>query len=262
MLTRLKKQISYGLGYIVAALILILILGWAAIRPDFTPDPTPTPAPQFQAIVLEETSVIQHAPGAPTDPRTLDIVARLRNPNPRAGVPNYPVTFILRSQTGEEITRETVTTYLLPGAPQYAVALNFSINQPLGRVEVILPDAPTFSAVPATLSLPRFSSFLRERITKQIGADAIEEQKGIVRNTSTSDWQSVEVVGLALSGDGTPQGVGQTLVGELKIGESREFTLQWPAPSQTTARVILVPTTNIYKDENVIRAIGDPGLLR
>lgn len=262
MLTRLKKQVAYGLGYLISAFILILALGFAIVRPSFEPTPTPEPTPQFQAIELEETSVIQHTQAKVTDPRTLDIVARLRNPNPRAGLPEYPATFVLKNQSGDELARHTTTTYLLPGAPQYAVVLNVTLNQPLGRVEVILPPQPDFSVVPATLSLPRFSSFLRERTIKQVGATSIEEQKGIVRNTSTSDWQSVEVVGIALAADGTTQGVGQTLVGELKIGESREFTLQWPAPAQTTTRVLLVPSTNIYKDENVIRAIGDPGLLR
>lgn len=265
MSTRLIKQIIYGLGL----LVVLILLGWgivALVTPAPPPPaPTPTPGPQVEPIQLEQVDAIQHPPASVGGSSTVDLVARLRNPNPRAGVPEYNVTFILFDTAGAELSRQTASTYILPGSLQYASKLNVTVSRPVGRVEVALPQDPVFSTVPASVSLPRFSTFLRERATRNIGENVVEEQKGVITNTSNLDWQFVEVSGVALNAAGAAGetvGVGQTFVGELKIGEQREFTLQWPLPADPASRVIILPTTNIYRQENVIRAIGDPGLLR
>jgi len=262
MLTHTLKQIIYGVGFLVT--ILLAFFGISAlIRTPALPDaPPPNPTPKVDPITVEEVTPIQHAPVGIGASRTVDLVARLRNPNPRAGVSDYRVTFVLKDQFGKEIGRESASTYLLPGTVQHILKLNVTVSQALGNVELLLPEDPSFTTIPASVSLPRFTSFLRERTIKSIGDITIEEQKGIVTNASNLDWQFVEIVGLALNANGDTVGVGQTFVGELKIGEQREITLQWPAPTSPTSRVLIFPTTNIYREENIIRAIGDPGLLR
>ena len=88
------------------------------------------------------------------------------------------------------------------------------------------------------------------------------EQKGVVTNNSAFDWQYVEVTAIAFDAGNRAIGVGTTFVGRLTSGERREFTVQWPAAAAPVARVVTLATTNIFKEDNIIRAVGDPNLLR
>lgn len=258
--TRRLKQIVYGAAALVV--IVLAVTGVSAVlRPTPVPTPTPTPSRLFEPIVLEDVSLIHHAPAA-GEAFVIDVVARLRNPNPRAGVATYPVKFIFRQSRGQTLGEAEVPVYLLPGGLAYAVKIGMTLPTSPARVDTSLPEDPTFTTVPGSVSLPGFSATLHPRTTKTVGESVIEEQKGLVTNVSALDWQFVEVVGVALSSAGRPIGVGQTFLGELRTGEQREFTLQWPTPDQPIARVIILPTTNIYRQENIIRAIGDPNLLR
>jgi len=107
-----------------------------------------------------------------------------------------------------------------------------------------------------------FNLFLRDRTSSLIGQTATDIQKGVVTNASTFDWQRVEVVAVAVNDQGEIIAVGQTFVGKLLVGEQREFTVQWPKPTQAISRVIALPSTNIFREDNFVKIIGDPSLLR
>lgn len=260
--TRIRKQIVYGIGFLVALAGLIWLGKIVLIPAAPASTPTPSPTEVFQPIRVEQADFIQHEPASPGENYTVDLVVRLTNPNPSAGVGELPLTVDLKDAQGRLIRQETITTYLLPGAPAYAAKINLAVPVPVADVSLQVPDKVNFTTIPASVSLPSFSTFLRERIVKTVGNKVIEEQKGIVTNTSNLDWQFVEVTGVAVGGSGRLLGVGQTFVGELKVGEQREFTLQWPATPGAVTQVIVLPTTNIYRQENIIRALGNPSLLR
>lgn len=259
-LTRAGKQAMYAIGCIgvaalAAALLLIIII---RPRPVLVATPTPTVPP----VQLEQVSVIPHEPRQFGDQRTVDVVARLRNPNPRLGVAEYSLTFHLRNRAGQEILAVSPLTYLLPGAVQYVAAINVAVPEPVGSVEATLPGAPPYQVLPNGLEVPTFSVFPRERQARSIGEVVIEEQKGIVSNPSPFAWEQVDIIGVALGPQGEVVGVGQTSVGALEIGEQREFFLQWPRPSALTERVILTASANVFRQGNLQPLPGDPNTLR
>ncbi|MAF80996.1 hypothetical protein CL628_03200 [bacterium] len=235
---------------LLGALITLLVRG--APTPSITLDITP---PSFDPIVVEDVSIIRHD-------TSVDLVARLRNPNPRAGITEYPVTFTLLDASERELSTTTVITYLLPGSIQYAVAVSVPTTRPVAEVQVDVPEDLAFVNLPNSLTLPSFGTLLQDRERLLRGAQTIEQQVGLVTNNSTFDFQRVEVIVVALDSTDRAIGVGQTFVGELKVGEQRQFTSQWPAPQVATRGVLLLATTNIFKEGNIIQAIGDPGLLR
>lgn len=257
---RIKKQITYGLGFLVVLGGVIWLITLVVTEPAPVVA-TPTPTAIFQAIDSEEASFIQHNPASTGENYTVDIVVRLRNPNPRAGVTRYALTATLFDAQQRQVKQEEISTYLLPGAVSYAAKVNVAVPLPVARIQVTPPAQTEFTTVPASVSLPSFSTRLLDRVQESIGNKVVDEQKGVVTNTSALDWQFVEIIGVALKADGQVVGVGQTFVGELKVGEQREFTLQWPAASNI-ARVIVLPTTNIYRQENIVRQLGNPELLR
>lgn len=253
--SHIVKQITYAGAFLLVVFMITGIV--ATIMIGANRDPT-LPAPSlepFKPLVVEQIDVI------PQDERA-DVVVRIRNFNARAGIPQLPITFILRDANGAEIGKHEQTRYILPGSVQYLVALNVHVTGQAATAELIIPPQPEFVTFPEAFTLPSFSAFLRQRTTKILSAQTLEEQKGIIRNTSALDWQSVEVTGVALAKGNKVVGVGQTFLGELRSGEQREFTLQWPLPKIPTERVVVLPTTNIFLPENIVKLIGDPSLLR
>lgn len=253
---RLRKQVTYAVIYGIFWLVIIGVPIMLIAEPG-SPRPTPTPAPTVtpQPISIQSVDVIQHE-------RAVDVVARLHNPNARTGIVHYPVSFILFNNAGVEVHRQTVASHILPGSLQYITALNIPVEGPISRVTLETPESPKYANVPPNIPLPSFSTFLRERTARSVGGQNITEQKGVVTNSSSLDWQYVEVTALALDANDRPVGVGTTFVGRLTSGEQREFTVQWPTSGEPIARVVTLATTNIFKEDNIIRAVGDPASLR
>ena len=255
ILKRHIKQVVYFVAFSSTATLLCAGLLFIITRPSGPPAPTPTPPSPYEPIAVEEVHVISHEAQA-------DVVARVRNPNATAGIIRYPITFTLLSSTEQVVASRIVETYILPGSVAYISELNIPVKSPIARVKVDLPAEPSFMPIPTDLTLPAFSTFLRERSQRAVAAKTMEEQKGVVRNLSTLPWQTVEVTGVALDSGGQVVGVGRTFIGELRPGEEREFTLQWPIPLRPTNQVSVLTTTNIFKEDDIIKVIGDPALLR
>ncbi len=251
---RIVKKTTYVLltGLVLFAVFALFVLPKLLF---FGPSAEPTPLTQPKSIVVENIDTVIHENG-------IDIVARVRNPNPRAGIPEYTVTFILLDEAGRELKRIEEKTYLLPGSLNYLARLDVPTSSPISRVTVETPEQPIFAAVPPSISLPTFNSFLRDRTTIPLGTRQVEVQKGIVTNTGTLGWQRVDITGVAFNAAGGVVGIGQTFIGEFAVGEQREFTIQWPAPTTPTQRVIVLPTTNVFREDNVLSVVGDPNLLR
>ncbi len=260
---RLIKKSLYVAGFLVCVLGAMFLIAYAVVSPRFVKAPVVSPTPSFQAVIVEQVDVIPHVPPSGFDKTTVDIVARLRNPNPAVGVATFPVTFIVKNSQGVAVARTQTTTFLLPGSLQYATAINVALEQgQLGTVEVQLPPTPMFEPLPTGISLPEFNLFLRDRTIEGAGTSAIERQNGVISNTGAFEWEKVEITAVALSADNHAVGVGQTFVGALKNAEQRDFSVNWPQPTAATVRVIGFASTNVFSPTNRIQVIGDPNQLR
>jgi hypothetical protein len=262
MLRRTRKQISYAIG----AVVLVTALAITATLINYTvttpPQVTPTPAPSFAPINLEGVTAITD-PGQNGADTTVDLVATLRNPNPGAGVPAMDVTFNLADSSGQTISNQTQTTYLLPGAVQYVMAFNIPLqHRSLGQINATFNAQPTFVSVPPSVNLPQFNAFAKDLINKTVGNSVVQEQHGLVKNTSTFDWKEVQVSVVALDSANHIVAIGQTALGALNVGEQREFIVTWPTPSAPIDHLVILPSTNMFQADSVIQIIGNPGLLR
>lgn len=260
---RTLKKAVYATGFFVVILGIGILIVFPYL-PSKQQTMTTNTGPSYVPVALENVVVIPHVAKPGPKGKTIDVVARLKNENSRAGTGSYPVTFSVQDSKGEVMSRVTQDAYVLPGGLQYLVALDMPIasDKTLGKVEVTPPSAITLTPLPDNARLPDFSVFLRDRKKIMSGLYPYEQQTGIVTNNSTFDWEKVEVTGVALGSKGNIVAVGKTFVGKLLIGEQREFTLQWPFPDDATARVVAIATTNIYSDANIVHIVGDPGKLR
>ncbi len=263
MTRRTIKKTVYASGAALAFLgfLSLLIIAFGGVpTPTIQPSPTPN---AYQPIQLEQVTVIPH-PFVPGQKRYVDVVAAVRNPNAAAGISAYPVSFSIKDSGGVELATAQEETFILPGARQYAMALSIEIpiSARVAGVDVTLPENPTFTAVPTDLDLPRFNTNLRQIQEQKIGDNTIQKQTGIVSNSSTFDWERVEVKAVGMNTNGDIVAAGKTFVGRLLVGEQREFTIEWPKSDQAIQRVITLPGTNMFRQDNIVDIIGDPSLLR
>jgi hypothetical protein len=258
---RNRKKAAYAAGFLIVIVGLLLLI-FPGLIPASPATVTPVPVSPYQPIVQEQVAVLPYT--VPGNRVELDVVVQLRNLNARVGISNYPVTIQILSPSGEELIRHVETTYLLPGALQYVVALRLGLNagESFGSVNIELPETPQYQELPDTISVPTFNTFLRERTSRQVGNTTIETQTGLVRNTGTFSWQRVEVVVVALDGNRSIIAAGKTFLGALEVNEQREFTVQWPLPSAAISQVVALPSTDIFREENIIRILGNPESLR
>src|SRR3989338_327450 len=213
---RTVKKAAYATGFfvVVIGMFTLIVLPFlpdtAQIRPADT-------VSTYVPVALENVVVIPHIAKPGPKGKTIDIVARLKNANPRAGTGSYPVVFTVKDSTNEVITRFTQDAYVLPGGLQYLVALDVPIpsNTTLGGVDVQPPTAITLTPLPDNARLPDFSVFLRDRKQVMSGAYPMEQQTGVVTNNSTFDWEKVEVTGIAFDSKGNIIAVGKTFEGKL-----------------------------------------------
>lgn len=250
---RLSKQLLYGTLYLILAVILITSLTTFVHR-LLAPPPPPPAVALPKPLQIEQVAAIRHG-------KTTDLVARLRNPNTEVGIRSVTGTFHMLADNGTEVGTHQETTYLLPATLQYLLALDVPTTSSFARVELTLSE-PKTAAIPSTISLPSFATFLRERTQFKSGERSIEQQTGILRNASSLDWERIEIIGLAVDDKENIVGVSKTFLGALAAGSQLEFTLQWPTPARPTQRVIIWPTTNIFEETNIIKVIGDPASLR
>lgn len=249
---RTIKKTSYALLFF---LIVFLLLGWLIIpRINFLRSPQTPSTITRESLIVESVDVVHYE-------NTIDVVARIRNPNPRDGVPDYDVTFVFLDDQNKEIDRIHERVNLLPGSLNYISVLDIPLST-IASVKVDMPSQPFFITLPKTAPLPEFNSFLRERNMRTIGNQEYEIQKGLITNRGTLGYRLVNVTGIAFDSEGKIVGVGKTFLGEFAAGEQRVVTLQWPAPASPTQHVILLPSTNIFLQDNIMPVTGDPSLLR
>ncbi len=254
-LHRTLKQAYYAAGFIL--LVIVVAFGLFRLIVPATPDTsisTATPVPEFSSLTIQSVQYSQ-------SDRIVDAVVQIKNPNVRAGLSNFTITFSFYDSANQFITDASTAAYILPGSTQYFAVYNVSVPVPVASVTVALPDNPTFTTIADTYQLPRFSTIMRDLSTKQIGNQTYEEQKGLISNNNPFVFRTVDIIVLALNNDDEIISVGQTTVGDLEISEQREFTVQWLQSGQEIDRVIAIPTTNIFLSDNIREIEDDPSLL-
>lgn len=252
---RLLKQFSYAGGCATFLALILVGVVFTVRSPRFSPAVIPSPSVSYVPVMIEELFSVQHIDA-------IDVAVRLRNRNPHVGVADYPVIFIIEDTQGREITRRQEAAYLLPGSLRYVATLGVPVREAV-RVRVEVPLDPPWQELPPTIRLPQLGAFLRgETHVQVVGSTQVQQQKGIANNASSYGLARVDIVALAYDSDRKVIGIGKTFLGELGVGEQREFTVQWPQPPRVPADIITALSTNAFDEDNVLPVVGDPGSIR
>lgn len=255
-MNRLVKKWLYGVGFLIFWSVVIggPVWLWGQRTEKAAENPIATPE-AYADLVVEEVYSINH-----TD--KVDAAVRIKNPNAEVGVARFIAEFVFVDAAGQEVGRELVPAYILPGAVQHVAALNVAVSGPVSSVTVTLPEDLEWQVPAATTPETRFSTFLTTRSQEVVAGSLLEVQSGVVTSNSSITWQEVDVVVLGFSGSGQVSGIGTTKVGNLTSGERRDFSAAWPLPSQATTEALVFSSANSFTQGVLAPADTDPTQLR
>lgn len=262
-MSRFTKQLFYG-GLFLA---IIAAIGWGGYR-LVVPAPNCTDGIQNNAeegldcgpvcgtscppIVLPlsapTTQLIHYGNG------TYDVLVTIGNPNAAYGAAQVDYTLVVSDVSGTQLMTRRGLTYVNPLEPRYMVFPLIGI-----------------SGVPVTAELqftPADVQWARLDVEGGLGVEFIVRQDQLVpalnslryqanlMNRSTFDFDQVDVTVLLYDQAGTVVGTGATVVRTVPAGQERGFVVDWPFAIPSAVRARAFVTTNVFNNDNYIRAHG------
>ena len=261
MLTRQKKQVIY----IIFFFILFLGILGGGIR-VFSPHPTCTDGiknqgeedidcggsclPCSEVIEAEDIKVIETAL-LPVSSNVYDAVAFIQNPNNLFGSGN--ITYTFEFIDGEGVVLKTLkgTAYILPAQGRYLMLLEERVENFPVRVEfridsIVWEKFSEYEAPSLTITNKTF-----EKVSS--GTD-YGVAKGLVRNQSPYDFETVEIYVVLRNTLGEIIAINRTDMQTVRAGEKRDFPVTWKYifdgdVSSIDAQAI----TNMFGNQNFIK---------
>ncbi len=191
-----------------------------ACTQDFAPHP----------LAVEEAVTIPY-----TD-ASVDAIATLVNSNEKAALKAVSYTFILLDQAGNELSRQSGKTSLLPKERKTITALGFTVKPASVAKVTLLAEGEEWVAFDDYIDAPAIS-IINQRFSLLASSAGYAEAFGLVRNKSPYDLRRATINVILRDSTGKPLAVNRTTMNTLSVNEERDFRLVWPrAFSGTVAR--------------------------
>jgi hypothetical protein len=266
---RIQKQLLYG-GIFV--LVVLFVLG--SIVVSILPDPSCADGKKNQnetgidcggvcvpcAIEAEDIEILETAILSSGSKNSYDVVARIKNPNDLFGSGEFSYTFEFLDENGSKISSFSDSAYILPAQERYLVAVNVAVSISPAEMRVVIGDVrwEKFSEYEAP-KLP-ITNKTFERLSF---GTLYAETKGLVRNESPYDFQTVEVFVVLRDASRNIIATGKTDMQTVRSGEKRDFSVFWDdAFSKEVMSVDAQATTNMFENQNFIKLFLPDGRFR
>lgn len=195
-------------------------------------------ASPVQPVQVQSSQLIKTAAG------DHDFVAQLYNPNTDYGVASGVYELTLNGQTSSH------DFYMLPGQTKYVVLTSLKS----------LPDGTSAQPVIKDIQWEKVSgdpavqfNFTNENYTT-IGNQATYE--ATLTNSSNFDFDSVDIIAIVTASDGSVVATNTSVVQTFLSQESRYVKMTWPFPLPADARVQVQASTNVFNNDNFLKAHG------
>lgn len=207
------------------------------------------------ALVCEEQITAQNLEVAevalvPAASGRVDVLGKVRNPNPDIGASAFRYMFEIKNQEGTAVLREGVS-FILPGEEKYLMALNIELAGTLSSVlrvsEVKWERFTEYRGRPAI-------NFYQKRYSELSGGAAFSEAYGLLANESPYDFRSIRVKVVLRDAEGKALAFNATEMRTVQAGEERDFRLLWPTSFPgTVVKVEMEAEADVYSSENFLR---------
>lgn len=237
-MSRLGKQLVYGFFFLALLAVLGALIYYVFIRPEpgcfngreDTGEEGVDCGGVCAAACIPEGLLPLEMLGEPrifrSSPALVGILVRIQNPNLDAAARNLNYRIDLYDTAGAVIASRSGNSFVYAGEIRYIADFVSVANQ--GEVSRATMTAESRDWLPAArYPAPQIS--IQERRT-EVRDDSVVAS-GRFLNQDAADFPRAEVIAVFYSNFGLPVGVSRTEVENVKIGESRTFTLFHPFSS-------------------------------
>lgn len=201
-------------------------------------------APQIANMSVLETAIVKSG-------SRYDAMVRVKNPNDAYGSSDFSYEFRLKGADGNQISVVKGQDYILPKQEKYIVAVGLDVPSLISSVDFVITQVQW--AHFSTFEEPKFIVH-NKRSNPISSGPGFYETYAIVRNDTPNDFGSVSVNIVLRDINNAVVAVGRTQMNTIKSGEERDFRLVWPDSFEgDVAKIDVMPETNVFKDENLIR---------
>jgi hypothetical protein len=193
------------------------------------------------------------------DENRIDLVAKIRNPNPNYGAAALAYSFGIKNSSGQAIGKKEGSTFILPGSTKYIIENNFEIKEAVGPVDLTVSKKEDlgwqklkdYQAIELFVLDKRFDILSQENFWARAS--------GTVKNGTPFSFEKVNVNIVIFDKESKPIGAAKTEMRTLTAGEYRVFSVGWPNVfSAEFGAVEMQAETNLFSSENYIRVYGVP----
>jgi len=198
-------------------------------------------------LEVKETQLLKAGNG-------FDVLAHIENPNPLYGASRVDYTMTVTDAAGSVLVTRRGNTYVNPAQPRYMVFPLLGVTGTPKNAELQIDVAQVeWSALTVDAK-----GDIQFGVRNEVLSPASESLRfeAAVLNRSKFDFDTVDVTVLLKDGSGTVVGAGSTVQHTLLSGEERGFVMDWPFTVPTATDQDVVVTTNVFANDNFIRAYG------
>lgn len=248
MLSRKQKQA------IVLVIFILIVggLGFGAFRFFVPPTSIPTPNPTINLIPLQVIST----KFLNVKNNDYDFLVKVTNRNLDYGSGNvgYELKFYDTSNT--QFTSKTGSFYILPGQTRYVLDSPLSFDRQISKVDFQIKIVDWQKVDPlATNGTSLVVRNVNFSLSNEQGTYA--KAGGSVVNTSDFDFNSVDVIAVAVDFSGTAVAVNKTNIRTFLANTERGFEVSWFAPFLGNVDYVDAEAdTNVFNNLNFLRQFG------
>jgi len=200
---------------------------------------------ETQDLIIKEKAFVPSSQGK------YDAVIRISNPNNQIAGSNFSYNLKLKDTSGNVLAERSGESFILPVESKYIVETDIETNAVPAQIEASISNLQWeefFGYERPELNIYNKSYNL---ISSGIG---YSEAKGLLRNESPFDFNSVKIRVILRDANGQPVAFNKTEMNTINAGEQRDFRLLWPVnfPGEVQG-VEMEAEADVFNTQNFIK---------
>ena len=207
---------------------------------------------QCEKVFQAQDLIIKEAIFVSAGPESYDVIMKVSNPNNQLGSSEFSYEFKLKDAVGNILAQRSGTSFILPFESKYIIETNLESKNPPAEIEAVA-TAPKWEEF-FGYEKPELNIYNKryDLISSGIG---YSEAKGLLRNESSFDFDTIKVNVVLRDENGKPVAFNKTEMKTIKAGEERDFRLLWPInfPGEVKGIPEMEAEANVFDSQNFIR---------
>ncbi|MFH0968885.1 MAG: FxLYD domain-containing protein [Patescibacteria group bacterium] len=200
---------------------------------------------QTQDLAIAEKAFVQGGQGK------YDVITKISNPNNQIGASEFSYEFVLKGESGNILADRSGKSFILPVESKYIIETGLETAEIPKEISVFISGSKWQEFF--GYEKPELNIYNKryDLISSGIG---YSEAKGLLRNESAFDFNSIQVNVVLRDENGKPVAFNKTEMNTVNAGEERDFRLLWPMNFPGSVQAVEMEVeANVFDSQNFIK---------